>query len=99
MNRTKLQDRKAIGSGIIALQGNGEVLSEKDHKQRLADNVIVNPDGTATCIICNKVFSAKYSSIAISNARVHVESHIEGLNYSCEECGNTSRYKYFLIFH
>ena len=65
---------------VVALQNGGE-MSEEDHKQRLADNVTVNQDGTATCKICNRVFGGRNAK---QNSRIHVETHIEGLSYSCE---------------
>ena len=56
---------------------NGENMTEEEHRQRLNDNVQINEDDTASCKVCGKTFNKT------SNARRHVEVHIEGLNYSC----------------
>ena len=82
---------------LIAFE-NGENLSEEDHKKRLQENVQVNVDGTASCKICGKIFRGAPKA-AKSNAKIHVEVHIEGLNYTCSQCDKTFRSKNALNCH
>ena len=87
-----------INEVVSIIDGNGDTVSVEDHKQRLMDNVVVNPDGTASCRICGKTFSGTGGNGA-KNARRHVEVHIEGLNYNCSQCGKSFRSKNSLQIH
>ena len=87
-----------VSKSLVAIKDNGEIVSEEDHKQRLADNILVNPDGTATCKVCGKVFGGQPNR-AKSNAKTHVETHIEGLSYNCSQCDKIFRSKNALTCH
>ena len=75
---------------------NRDNFSEEEHKQRLIDNVQVNSDRTASCKICGKLFGGKDAK---SNAKIHVEVHIEGLIYTCYLCDKKFRSKSSLSMH
>ena len=77
-------------SKMVAVNDDGENISEEDHKQRLADSIQINSDGTASCKFCGKTFGGA-SRQAKFNARRHVEVHIEGLIYTCSLCSKTFR--------
>ena len=42
------------------------------------------------CNVCGKTTKGKDWGIARSNMRIHIETHIEGLSYSCNQCGKVS---------
>ena len=73
-------------------------MSEEEHKRRLLDNVQVNSDGTASCMICGKIFGGAPRTVR-SNAKRHVEVHIEGLIYTCYLCDKKFRSKNCLHTH
>ena len=84
---------------LIAINSeHGEVMSKEEHKQRLYDNVEFNIDGTATCKICKKTFGGAKRN-ASKSARRHVETHIEGISYSCSQCGKTFKSKDTITKH
>ena len=87
---TKAKDQNI---GLVSiLDNNGDTISEEDHRQRLYENVQSNQDGTATCKVCGKTFGGAKRNANMS-ARRHVEIHMEGLSYSCSQCGKTFRSK------
>ena len=94
--RTRPKSNEVVGN-LIALQ-DGKELTEEEHKQRLANNVIINDDGTASCKVCGKLFGGRPDR-AKSNAKIHVETHIDGLSYSCHQCDKTFRLKNSLACH
>ena len=50
-------------------------------------------DGVWTCLECNK------TAVNSSNIRIHVETHIDGLCYTCKICSKEFRSKYNLYDH
>ena len=101
--RTKDKGRKKT-KPLEAIKDNGETLSKEEYKQIFSDNVILNPDETVSCKICGKVFiSFGHAGKAKYNAKVHMETHIEGLNYRCNQCDKTfssrSNFRYHKTKH
>ena len=72
---------------VVALPENTE------HKEYLAEQVISNPDRSVTCKICGKTSkpNSKNMGQARSNMRNHVETHFEGLSYTCPTCSKVCR--------
>ena len=50
-------------------------------------------DGSVKCTVCGKISTDK------SNMRVHIETHVEGLSYSCSICSNCFKTKDSLRKH
>ena len=96
--RSEFKTSNKSETKILALSDSGEEVSMEDHKQRISENVEVNSNGTATCKVCGRTFGGSKSNAKI-NARRHVESHIEGLTYSCSKCDITFRSKRTLENH
>ena len=69
--------------GFIALDKNGDRMTEQEHLQRLNDNIIVLNAGEVACNLCGRVFYHKLTSIAKFNTRRHVETHMPGVSYTC----------------
>ena len=70
---------------VVALPENTEL------KEYLAEQVISNPDKSVTCKICGKIMRAKDMGSARKDMRRHVETHIEGLSYTCPTCSKVFR--------
>ena len=43
------------------------------------------------CTVCGKAAKGKDWGTAKCNMRIHIETHMEGLSYSCNQCGKVSR--------
>ena len=50
-------------------------------------------DGVWTCMVCD------YISAKSTNVRKHVEKHIDGLSYSCDQCNKEFRLTNTLYRH
>ena len=61
---------------------------------RISENVLKNYDGTFSCKLCGK--SGVKQRINMKN---HVETHLEGLAFPCQNCGNTFRSRNSLNKH
>ena len=73
-----------------------EFQSVEELDEKIKENLSkVDVDGTKKwqCIICNRV------SRDLSNAKEHVEVHIEGLSFSCQSCDKTFRSRNALRQH
>ena len=44
------------------------------------------------CTVCGKTAGGKNAGTNKNNMRMHIESHIEGPSYPCNQCENFSRY-------
>ena len=53
-------------------------------------------DGSLKCLICGKVISSRNKK---QDLRKHIETHIEGLSFPCNQCGNTFRSRNLLNVH
>ena len=49
--------------------------------------------GSWKCTVCGKKAKTKY------NMKMHIEIHLEGLSYPCNQCGKVSRSSNALIAH
>ena len=50
-------------------------------------------DGVLTCTVCGKTSDRRF------NLAKHVETHIEGLSFPCQQCEKTFRYRNSLQKH
>ena len=69
---------------IVATSVNSMTMSEADDRVL---ELIERGDGMNYCKVCD------FKSNRISNLKEHVETHIEGLSYSCQWCDKTFRSK------
>ena len=60
---------------------------------RIVDEMIVKQDNFWTCTVC------QFKSKNICHLKEHVETHIEGLEYPCNNCGKIMRSSSALRFH
>ena len=70
------------------------VTHDKDHfAQKIKELYRKSDDGQYQCHTCGKIMKDGGAM------RRHVETHIEGLSYNCQICGNTFRSKNVLAIH
>ena len=65
-------------------------------KQMILENVEFRADGSAVCNICGKTTQGNHAKYIINQ---HMETHIEGISFSCENCGKSFRSKNSLRSH
>ena len=57
-------------------------------KQMTLENVEFRADGSAVCTICGKTAQGKRARKIMAQ---HMETHMEGVSFSCEHCGKSFR--------
>ena len=67
--------------------------TKEDLKAHLDSMLVKATNGEIKCIcrVCGKSIKGKDWGGAKFNMRRHIETHIEGLSYTCNQCGNISR--------
>ena len=55
---------------------------ETELEAQIDEHIEKNDDGTSSCRVCGKNFGK-----VATNLRSHIETHIEGLSFSCQTCG------------
>ena len=73
----------------------GDSLNEEEHKQRLNEEMIINPDRSVSCNLCGKKTVGKDFGNVKQKMRNHIETHIDGLSYPCQYCEKTFRLENF----
>ena len=64
--------------------------------QKIAKYLVRDEDGFYSCGLCGK---AGDSTKKKQNMMNHVETHIEGLSFSCQSCNKTFRSRKALAYH
>ena len=72
--------------------------NEADVDQMIIENIVENEDGKKCCGVCGK------TSKTTQDLKRHVETHIDGLSFSCQKCDKTfrsreSRRRHIMIIH
>ena len=72
--------------------------NEADVDQMIIENIAENEDGKKCCGVCGK------TSKTTQDLKRHVETHIDGLSFSCQKCDKTfrsreSRRRHIMIIH
>ena len=80
----RLPGKKSLG--LVSF--NSSTSKEFKAVEQLDEEILRNEDGTLSCRICGKITSGADKK---RNMRNHVETHIEGLSYSCNMCDKTFR--------
>ena len=65
-------------------------------KQMILENAEFRADGSAVCTICGKTTEGKRARDIMAQ---HMETHMEGVSFSCEHCGKSFRSKNSLRSH
>ena len=67
--------------------------NKEDLKAQLDSMMVKAEDGETKwiCTICGKAAKGRDWGIAKFNMRKHIETHMEGLSYPCNQCGKVSR--------
>ena len=86
-------------NNVIALNGNGSVGSLDDMKIETEKYIENIEDDHVKCTVCGKQSTEERKWIRIANMRRHVETHMEGLSYSCPVCNRSFRSKNSLSSH
>lgn len=97
MQRKPIQRRERVVDGTLALNE-----SFSDRAARLDESIVDNGDGTLSCTVCRKRTnpnSKSIFSVERNNLRNHVETHLDGISYSCNICEKTFRSKNSLNCH
>ena len=84
----KTNNRSTGKKSLGLVQLNSSTLSEFKAVEQLDENILRNDDGTLSCRICGKTTSGADKKRKMRN---HVETHMEGLSYSCTMCDKTFR--------
>ena len=72
---------------------NNENITNEDLTFQLDSMMKKAEDGEVkwNCKVCGKTVKGKNWGSARQHMREHVETHIEGLSYTCNQCGKASR--------
>ena len=60
-----------------------------DIELKILENIELKPDGSHSCKVCGKNSTGKSARTIL---RQHIETHLEGVSYSCPHCTRTFRY-------
>ena len=66
----------------------------REIEAKIAEYILRNDDGTYGCKLCGKAGVKK-----TTNMKNHVETHLEGLSFPCQQCGKTFRSRHILKNH
>ena len=77
----------------IMVGTNSSATNTEEIDQKISEYVIRGEDGKYSCGYCEKVGTHFY------NMRKHVETHMEGLSFSCQSCDKVFRSRNSLRFH
>ena len=83
--------RKSDDTAIVSIDTDVTNIAEVDAK--IMEYVVKNQDGSYSCAICGKNSGRK------DHAKNHVETHMEGLAFPCQSCGETFRSRHALACH
>ena len=64
-------------------------------EQKITENLKINENGDYTCNICGRVGAKGY----LKNLKHHIETHLEGISFSCSICGKQFRSRNSLKNH
>ena len=67
--------------------------NKEDFKDQMESMMVKAEDGEIKfiCTVCQKTTTGKNWGTAKDNMRHHIETHMEGLSYPCNQCGKVSR--------
>ena len=68
--------------------------TSRDHLKAQLESIMKkaeDEDIKYVCTVCGKTATGKNWGIAKKDMRKHIETHMEGLSYSCNQCDKASR--------
>ena len=68
-------------------------------KEKVNEFLEKSSDGSYSCKLCGKMSSIKKDRNAPQNMRNHIETHLEGLSFSCSHCQKSFRSKHAYLNH
>ena len=68
-------------------------------KSQIESHIERLEDGNVKCGICGKISTDKSRGNKILSMRAHIETHLDGISYTCSECGKVVRSKNSLRVH
>ena len=92
--KTFVAKEESEDSSVVAVDPNNSTTEMT--KQMILENVEFRDDGSAACTICGKTAKGNRVKDIISQ---HMETHIDGISFSCEHCGKSFRSKNSLRSH
>ena len=87
IEQTKFQRSNFGNERSLKVQTKTFEASNSEVNIKFEELVILDDSKMFTCTICNKKMGHK------NNMRKHIETHMTGLSYECEHCGQTFRLK------
>ena len=84
-NHTQFENSGALVSTGIQGKPLGTPIAIDKEVARMVDEMIVKQENFWTCTVC------QFKSRKISHLKEHMETHIEGLEYPCNNCGKIMR--------
>ena len=78
----------------VVVANNSSVTNTEEIDQKISEYVIRGEDGVYSCGYCGKVGDRN-----VFHMRNHVETHMEGLSFSCQSCDKTFRSRESLRVH
>merc|ERR1712243_213383 len=70
--------------------------SMDDVKRKVLEHLEKLENGHCRCKLCGKVMAG---SNAVANMKKHIETHLEGISFSCRKCGKQFRTRNILSVH
>ena len=83
----------ALSSYNISLFNDDSSLDEIE--QKITQNIGRNENGDFVCNICGKVGVKRY----LKNLKLHIETHLDGIAFSCDVCGKQCKSRVSLNTH
>ena len=92
-NKVKTDNLNSGNAERYAVSMNGDS-SVDEIEQKTTEYIAKNENGDYICKICGKVSGKK-----ITNMKYHIETHLEGISFSCSICGKQFRSRNSLKVH
>ena len=77
----------------IMVASNSAVTNTEEIDQKISEYIVRGEDGKYSCGYCGK------SATLLGDIKRHIETHIEGLSFSCQSCDKTFRSRNVLHSH
>merc|ERR1712126_419515 len=101
-NKTEKEEITAehIRPHVAANVGNMDVhFKDKSQKYKINEYLIENSDKSYECSICGKISYRNAKRTQKSRMQIHIETHLEGLTYTCSICQKDFRSSNALYKH
>ena len=93
----QIEKRRQSASSSVAVAGSFSDLNTAEIDQKIEEYLMKAEDGSYSCGVCGK--AGDYTRNRRHNMKNHVETHLEGLSFPCQNCDKTFRSRNSLSFH